>query len=137
MYAIMGSTVDEKFQSVQQILNALVVKNFQTALGGLQATLKEYWAVLPSDLIIFRHLFTRAGTFGMIFKAATFDAINTTLEITLTDSAGTPVVTTYPASSFTSGLSIDVKIGDTLALKMVVAGGGTNPTGIWVTGELT
>jgi len=136
MYVIMGSTVDEKFQSVQQILNALVVKNFQTTLGGLQATLSAFWPALPSDLIIFRHLFTRAGTFGMTFKAATFDTINTTLEVTLTDSAGTPVVTTYPASSFTSGLSIDVKVGDTLELKAIVSAGGTNPTGIWITGEL-
>jgi len=137
MYTILGATTDEKFQSVQQILNALVVKNFQTTLGQLQATLSKYTEALPADGIIARHLFTRSGALTVSMRFETFDAINTTLEVTSTNSAGTTTVTTYPASAITSGFSIDVVLGDTLALKVLVGGGGTAPTKMWVTGELT
>jgi len=134
---ISGVTTDEKMSSIQQILNTLNAKTGGAVSSSILYATTEYWAAMPGDMIILRHLVIEAGTLSLAFYTGTLDAANTTLEVTQTDSAGIVSVTTYASSYITSGLDIVVAKDDRVQVKVVVAGGGTNPTDMWLTASVS
>lgn len=132
MATIMGTTNEEKFSSIQQILNQMQVRE----IGGVSAIeLKDHNAALPADGIIFRHLLAKTGILQFSFYFGSLDTPNTTVEVTVTSSTGVASVTTHTSDVLVSGIqSLAVNNGDRVQIKLIIA--GASPTDIWVTGVL-